>query len=297
MDEIKEDSYIESSEVPSSPTKRSRSPMKQLFGERGFLGRSTSMKELPSEEYRKKGVKHWSEKIKQRVGGMTEDVTKLLPTAIGALHTSPSTKTQPETSTFPVSLNPPAQARIYSEIELMICATANRFLMSQKSQGRLSFESIQRVTQSWYAKNRPQVVELRFDQLTQRDLVLYNLRTLQFCGPSAENPVKLHAMMQSWKSLAKEMSVRTFCTPDSVVRKHMFDCYKILEMLGAPMATFIAFQGIQVKALAIMREGQRWRDNYQSRQFGVEKPWEPENGFGSRFNGRGEGLENPFGDD
>lgn len=44
--------------------------MKQLFGENGFLGRSTSMKELPSEEYRKKGVKHLGEKFKQRVEGM-----------------------------------------------------------------------------------------------------------------------------------------------------------------------------------------------------------------------------------
>lgn len=51
-----------------SPIKRSRSPVKQLFGERGWLGRSTSMKELPSEEYRKTGFKHWGGKLKQKVG-------------------------------------------------------------------------------------------------------------------------------------------------------------------------------------------------------------------------------------
>lgn len=55
-------------EFPPSPIKRSRSPVKQLFGERGWLGRSTSMKELPSEEYRKTGFKHWGEKLKQKVG-------------------------------------------------------------------------------------------------------------------------------------------------------------------------------------------------------------------------------------
>ncbi len=53
--------------LPPSPTKRSRSPMKQLFGQHGWLGRSTSMKELPSDEYRKTGFKHWSGKLKQRV--------------------------------------------------------------------------------------------------------------------------------------------------------------------------------------------------------------------------------------
>lgn len=50
-----------------SPTKRSRSPFKQMFGENGWLGRSTSMNELPNEKYRKTGIKHWGGKIKQRV--------------------------------------------------------------------------------------------------------------------------------------------------------------------------------------------------------------------------------------
>lgn len=57
---------------PASPTKRSRSPIKQLFGEKGFLGRTTSMNELPSEEYRKRGVWHLGEKFKHRVEGMVD---------------------------------------------------------------------------------------------------------------------------------------------------------------------------------------------------------------------------------
>ena len=59
---------------PASPTKRSRSPMKQLFGERGFFARSASMKELPSEEHRKKGMKHLVEKLNERMGGMVSVV-------------------------------------------------------------------------------------------------------------------------------------------------------------------------------------------------------------------------------
>ena len=64
LEDIKED---QSPGSPVAPPKRSRSPMKQLFGERGWLGKSTSFKELPDEEYRKKGLKHWGGKIKQRV--------------------------------------------------------------------------------------------------------------------------------------------------------------------------------------------------------------------------------------
>lgn len=66
---------IQEAQPPSSPPsstpktpKRSRSPMKRIFGERGWLGKSMSMNELPSEEYRKTGIKHWGGKIKKGVG-------------------------------------------------------------------------------------------------------------------------------------------------------------------------------------------------------------------------------------
>ena len=64
LEGIKEDQVSNS---PPSPIKRSRSPFKQMFGENGWLGRSTSMNELPNEKYRKNGIKHWGGKIKQRV--------------------------------------------------------------------------------------------------------------------------------------------------------------------------------------------------------------------------------------
>ena len=57
-------------EFQSSPVRRSRSPVKQLFGEHGWLGRSTSLNEMPSEEYRKHGLKLWRGKLKQAVGMM-----------------------------------------------------------------------------------------------------------------------------------------------------------------------------------------------------------------------------------
>ena len=64
LEDIEED---QRSNSPPSPPKRSRSPFKQMFGENGWLGRSMSMNELPSEKYRKNGLKHWGGKIKQRV--------------------------------------------------------------------------------------------------------------------------------------------------------------------------------------------------------------------------------------
>ncbi|KAI4122441.1 MAG: hypothetical protein LQ338_005818 [Usnochroma carphineum] len=295
---------------PTSPTKRSRSPMKQLFGEKGFLGRSTSMKELPSEEYRKRGVKHLGEKLKHRVEGMTEGVSKFMPTSIShgdlskLIPASLSNRESPSksgsakvASTFPVSLTPPEQAKFYSEAELMIVATANNYLIIQKEEGRMSYESVAKITNFWAQKNRPQVIEFMFDQLTQRDLILHNLKTFRFYGPNAENAMSMNAMMNSWKTLAKEMSVRTFCTGDSTIRKQIQDIYKILELLGAPMVTFMAFQQIQVRILKIMREKQKERDEHEAIKFGVERKWEPPGGFGPRGSAESEAYTNPFAND
>lgn len=221
----------------------------------------------------------------------TDDVTKLLPNPFSHEHT-PSKR--PIMSKFPVSLDPPTQAKLYSEIELMICATANQYLMTQRREGRISIESLVKVTTFWASKGRPQVIEFQFDQSTQRDLILANIKTFRFYGQHAENPVSLNSMMYNWKIVAKEMAVRTFCTPDSVIRKHMHDVYKILEMLGAPLVTFLAFQEIQVKALKIMREEQQKRDEAELVQYGVERVWNPPETVTTSNRDAGYELEDPF---
>lgn len=200
-------------------------------------------------------------------------MSKLVPTTVYH-HRSPS-NSSPSKSKISVSLSPPEQSKLYSEIELMICATANYYLNVQQQEGRMSVESLTKVTQWWISKNRPQVIEFMFDQATQRDIVLYNIKTFRFYGANADNLISMNAMMHSWKTLAKEMSIRTFCAPDSVIRKHMHDTYKILEMLGAPLVTFLAFQSIQIRALALIKEKQQKREEYAAIQFGVEKRWEP----------------------
>ena len=178
-------------------------------------------------------------------------------------------------STFAVSLDPQAQSKLLTEIELMICTTANEYFKTQQKAGRMSVESLVKILKYWRGRGRPQVIEFHFDQMTQRDLVMANMKTFRFYGPNAENPISLLVMMQAWESLAKDMSVRTFCTPDFMIKKHMCDCYKVLEMLGAPLPTFLALQDIQVRTLRLMREEQRKRDEREALKFGVERRFEP----------------------
>lgn len=161
-------------------------------------------------------------------------------------------------STVPVSLDPATQAKLYSDLEVMICLSANDFLVQQHGEGRISAESIRKINSFWGSKNRPQVVEFHFDQATQRRLILNNLRSLRFNGECSTNPILLTTNMNNWEAIAKEMSVRTFCAPDSVIRKHLHDIHKILDMLGAPPATFLDFEELQVRTLCLMKD-QKYR--------------------------------------
>lgn len=155
----------------------------------------------------------------------------------------------------------------------MICVTANKFLKAQQKAGLMSADSISKVLNQWLSQNRPQVLEFQFDQATQRDLINYNINTFKFHGEARANPIFLNATMYAWKIMAREMSVRTYCAVDSVVRKHLHDTHRVLDMLGAGMETFVTLQQIQVSALKEIAEEQKRKLDRQKRRESETGNW------------------------
>lgn len=157
----------------------------------------------------------------------------------------------------------------------MICATANHFLKHQQYRGRIAPATLVKVAQGWASKNRPQVIEFRYDQQTQRDLVLYNIKAFGFHGPDADDPIILNSMMHAWKHLGKDMSIRTFCTPDSLVRKQMLNIGKVLEMLGAPEVMVHAYHEIESATRMLLDQRNREKEEDVETPLGVEGAREP----------------------
>ncbi|KAI9930300.1 hypothetical protein MW887_011051 [Aspergillus wentii] len=239
-------------DLADESAQQAKKPHKKLFGEKGWLGCTSDLQDLPNDKSKQKIFKGLGKKIKQHVEELAGDMaTKAYPNPFH--HASRRPNIVPK-STVPISLDPPTQAKLYSDMEVMICVSTNKFLVQQYSEGRISEESIKKVTNFWGSKNRPQVIEFQFDQATQRQLILSNVRTLCFNGESSTNPILLNSNLHNWKAIVKEMSVRTFCAPDSVIRKHMHDIHKLLDMLGAPAVTFLAFEELQMRTLSLMKE-------------------------------------------
>lgn len=167
----------------------------------------------------------------------------------------PSSPASSPNSSASVSLTSAQQSKLYAELEVMICTTANDFIMNQYYDGRVSQQSIEKVHGFWASKNRPHVTEFRFDQATQRDLIMSNRRSLKFTGESSTNPIMLETNLSNWRIIAQEMNVRTFCLPDSVIRKHLHDTRNLLDMLDASLATLQNFRNVNVQAQDEMMDG------------------------------------------
>lgn len=148
---------------------------------------------------------------------------------------------------------------IYAELELLIVTQVNRYLMEQHEKARISADSVTKTVTYWRSKNRPQVLEFMFNQVTQRDLILYNISTLQFGEKYHHNNVKLNGVLSQWKALVKEMNVRTFCHPDSMVKQHVLVTRKICELVNARSEAYIALGQLEdlVKTLITNAETER----------------------------------------
>lgn len=131
--------------------------------------------------------------------------------------------------------------------------------MREARAGRISPESVAKVKELWEKMNRPQVVEFHYDQLTQHNLIMANLDRVKLHGDAATDAIAINSTMRGWKTMAREMSIRTFCSPDSVIRKHLHDAHRVLELIGAPLVTFMAYEDMQLKTLSKINQRQKER--------------------------------------
>ncbi|KAF7950396.1 hypothetical protein EAE96_007682 [Botrytis aclada] len=251
--------------LPISPKKRSRSPMKKMFGEHGWLGSSPnevrpsvlcSKSTQKLDRPKKPGM---MEKIKNKFEGFAEKADMKFD--------------KNRISVLSISINPYEQARYLVELELMIVHTANTFLMIQFSQGRMSIDSIKKTVDTWKNKGRPAVVEFMYDQGTQRDLVATNQYNFRFHGNRVGDDVRISSMLYNWKQVASLMSIRTFCNADTVLLKLVFDVEQILELIGGSEQIMLRLQHLRLSINEAIRVAKVERATSRN---GHEKQWEPQ---------------------
>jgi len=152
-----------------------------------------------------------------------------------------------------ISLAPPIQARLFSELELVLTKTINDYLLGEKVMGRMSDASVEKIVKSWMAKGRPLPNEFYFDLATQLELFHANLNTFRFYGEHQGSYLHIQSMLNGWSNLAKRLNRRTLSTPDSEIKKYMVDIDNIFVFLGADQEVWEKFgywRDITLKALS-----------------------------------------------
>ena len=239
---------------------------KTLFGEKGWLYRGDKEDVAANKKAKNGGIKGLASKLKEKFGETKGELMKLVES--GNRQRSKTRKI----STIPISIDVEDQRRVYSEIELMLSTLANAFLIEEKVAGRISPALVQKIQSEWFNKNRPPVLEFRYDLETQLALVRLNFQTMKLRGPSSEDSMQRAVFVNCWKGIARELSIRTYCAPDSALKKLMHDSHRLFELLGAQLPTFLKLTRLQVEILRKMSQAQAARDAHGNVQYGVTRP-------------------------
>lgn len=256
-----------------TPPPRSRSPVKKLVG----MVKNMSVNQIPIEPSPPKtqtptstSKRKWKEfGHKLRHGFLTPDLEQLAQEDLMEQYTQPNDSrgaeheiTPPSTNertAFPVSIKSSGQSKLWSELEYMLIETCNTFLKDELEGDRLSRDSILRTKRQWQARNRPQVIEFYYDQATQYDLVFANLPTVKLYSDYSQDAIMLKSVLHQWKVLIRELSAKTLCMPDSIVRRWLHDGRRVLELLGASQITLANMDKLTSLCMAVIGSAEKER--------------------------------------
>ncbi|KAK4251987.1 hypothetical protein C7999DRAFT_36983 [Corynascus novoguineensis] len=145
-----------------------------------------------------------------------------------------------------ISLSPREQALLYCELEYILATALNDYITAQFNAGRLEADRLKKTAEDWQRKGRPRVVGFRYDMETQLDLVRAHVHDFKFYSRVAATTAIL-GIIDTAKSNARVLHIRTFCQPDTVIAKQLLDSQSLFNILGCPeeqqikLAEIIAF--------------------------------------------------------
>ncbi|KAH6848273.1 hypothetical protein B0I37DRAFT_160446 [Chaetomium sp. MPI-CAGE-AT-0009] len=183
---------------------------------------------------------------------------------------SDNNKSRPASRQLAISLSPREQSLLYCELEFAIATALNDYITAQFTAGRLEADRLRRVAEDWQRKGRPKVVGFRYDMETQLDLVRAHVHDFKFYSRPAATTAIL-GIIDTAKSNARVVRLRTFCQPDTVIAKQLLDFQGLFNILGCPedqqikLAEIIAFfkAAIERRRLCTLREKQQQQQQQQ----------------------------------
>ncbi|KAK4644955.1 hypothetical protein QC761_309490 [Podospora bellae-mahoneyi] len=229
-------------EAQAGPSASRRTGTKNLFGDGGWLAdTSSSAQQTPAQKKLEKitGPRRSPTKSKSRfLGGFMKKARGIVESPSRTfgppLRRSPASMPQPprsgeEPPTPPlhilrqsqlvISLNPREQSLIYCELDFAIADALNDYIMSQFNLGRVDHATIKKTADEWAKKGLPKVKGFRYDVDTQLSILRAHIEQFKFYGQAATTVPSMLGIIDTMRTTAREMRLRTYCVPDVVISK------------------------------------------------------------------------------
>lgn len=167
-----------------------------------------------------------------------------------------------------ISCDQEFQSSLYARLDLLICTVANKFLLYEHFENRITPASAAQYIRKWVRLGRAQFTEFNCGQPYQALIIWESRGLLHFYG-NHETRVR-DAALDTWRINANSMSVLTRCNGDSVVQKHLFDSWKVLEVLGGTWNDYETLSRLHIsfhEAVAVAKT--------RNEDLGIEHDWNP----------------------
>ncbi|KAK4935743.1 hypothetical protein LTR10_023243 [Elasticomyces elasticus] len=157
-----------------------------------------------------------------------------------------------------ISFDPPLQARIFSELGIMLATATNKWLVRQANAGRLDVLLVTRAMIAHEDKYQNPVFEFWVDLETQLQIVTENYETVLFATAFEKSASSIQLQVfTNWPFLVRNITSANYQHPDSIVLGAVQEIKTILQMLNAPVAILEAWHVLHCKVHQAMDDNQR----------------------------------------
>ncbi|ODA77485.1 hypothetical protein RJ55_07114 [Drechmeria coniospora] len=196
---------------------------KVMIGRNGWLERTERSPERGLQTTRKKRA------------GIIESIKKIAKD-MTAEFANTGRRSQPSTreaaSHIAISLTPREQSLLFCELEFHLTSALHDFITAELERGHLVADNLKSISDWWLSQGRPKVIGFRYDLETQLELVCLHVHDFNFYGRHQSNPVEIAGLLDAMKADARQIRVRTFCQPDSVIAKQLVDSQSLFNMIN-----------------------------------------------------------------
>ncbi|KAL6852236.1 hypothetical protein J3F83DRAFT_563971 [Trichoderma novae-zelandiae] len=177
----------------------------------------------------------------RKTGGILDGIRKIAKDM--SRRTQPAAKGSVGTHAA-VSLDPREQSLLYCELEFNLTTALNIYISEELGKGHLSPDNLKRISDEWHQKGHHKVIGFRYDLETQLELVSLHINDFGFYGRRQGNTTEIALLLYEMKMNARNMRIRTFCQPDTIVAKHLVDSQSLFNLINASASQQIALAEI-----------------------------------------------------